>query len=139
MKRFLFLCFALLFLVPASAATLTVTVHHIEKKGGLLHVALYNEGIWDDENADPLMDRIVPAVAPETSVTFEHVAPGTYGVKTYQDVNENDKFDQDMIGIPEERFGFSRDAKPGLGQPFFDRCAIKVEEDKHTSIDIHLQ
>lgn len=110
----------------ACAATLTVRVGNLDPKGGLLHVALYTAAIWDDDKADPLMDRIVPAVAPETTVTFTNVIPGVYGVKSYQDVNRNDKFDQGVFGIPLERYGFSRDARPRLSQPAFSRVQFTI-------------
>lgn len=120
------------------AASLTVRVGNIDPKGGLLHVALYNAAIWDDDNADPLMDRIVPAVAPETVVTFTKVPPGVYGVKSYQDVNRNDKFDQGLFGIPLERYGFSRDAHPRLSQPAFSRTQFTIPA-SGASIVLHLQ
>lgn len=135
-----FRCLPLFALValPAVAASLTVTVANIDRKGGELHVALYNEALWPDDNADPLTDRIVPAVAPETTVTFEDVAPGVYGVKTYQDVNKNGKFDQGVFGIPLERYGFSRDAAPGLSAPFFSRVSFTVKPGEN-AIRIHLR
>lgn len=122
----------------ACAATLTVRVGNIDPKGGLLHVALYTAAIWDDDKADPLMDRIVPAVAPETTVTFTNVPPGVYGVKSYQDVNRNDKFDQGLFGIPLERYGFSRDARPRLSQPAFSRTQFSIPA-SGASIMLHLQ
>jgi len=48
------------------------------------------------------------AVPPETAVTFKGLAPGVYGVKTYQDTNRNGKFDQNWLGWPLERYGFSK-------------------------------
>lgn len=135
------ICFFLaLFLAvaPASAASLAVTVAGIDKKGGDLHVALYNEALWPDDDAKPLADIVVPAVPPKTTVTFKDVVPGVYGVKTYQDVNRNGEFDQGVLGIPLERYGFSRDAKPGLSAPWFDRVSFPVKAGEN-AIVIHLQ
>lgn len=132
------LLFSVMLACAASAATLTVRVGNIDPKGGLLHVALYTAAIWDDDKADPLMDRIVPAVAPETTVTFTNVPPGVYGVKSYQDVNRNDKFDQGLFGIPLERYGFSRDARPRLSQPDFSRTQFSIPGNG-ASIVLHLQ
>jgi uncharacterized protein (DUF2141 family) len=128
----------LLALVPASAASLTVTVKNIDGKGGLLHVALYNEALWPHDDAKPLADIIVPAVPPETTVIFKDAAPGVYGVKTYQDANKNDEFDQGLFGIPLERYGFSRDARPFLSEPSFARTKFEVR-DGDNAIVIRLQ
>ncbi len=127
-----------LVLAPACAASLTVTVAGIDKKGGDLHVALYNEALWPDDDAKPLADIVVPAMAPQTAVTFKDVAPGVYGVKTYLDANRNGEFDQGAFGLPLERYGFSRDAKPGLSAPWFERVSFPVKAGEN-AIVIHLQ
>lgn len=122
----------------AESATLTVRVLNIDPRGGLLHVALYDEARWPVNKGDPLTDRIVPARAPETVVVFQNVPPGVYGVKTYQDVNRNDQFDQGLFGIPLERYGFSRDARPRLSEPGFSRTKFPLPAGP-TTITIHLQ
>jgi uncharacterized protein (DUF2141 family) len=131
------LAFFLLF-VPAAAASLSVRVANIGAQGGDLHVALYNEALWPDNDAKPLADIIVPAIAPETTVIFKDVTPGVYGVKTYQDANRNDKFDQNFLGLPLERYGFSRDARPRLAEPSFSRAKFAVSAGAN-AIVIHLQ
>jgi uncharacterized protein (DUF2141 family) len=116
--------------LPAQAATLTVRVENIDKKGGLLHVALYTEDLWYFDDATPVVDTIVPAVPPVTTVVMKDVKPGVYGIKSYQDANRNDKFDQNFLGLPLERFGFS--------EPGFDRTKFTVK-DGDNEITIHLQ
>lgn len=133
-----FLWAFLLTSMPVWAATLTVHVENIDKKGGLLHVALYTQALWPDDDAAPVIDKIVPAVTPATTVVMKDVAPGVYGVKTYQDANKNDKFDQGLFGIPLERYGFSRDARPHLSAPGFDRAKFTVTPGEN-AITIHLQ
>lgn len=131
---------ALIALLPlaASSATLTVKVENIDKKGGELHVALYDEVSWPNDDAKPVADMIVPAVPLETAVTFKGIAPGVYGVKTYQDANRNHKFDQNWLGWPLERYGFSRDARPVLSAPGFGKTKFTLS-DGENAIVIHLQ
>jgi uncharacterized protein (DUF2141 family) len=137
-KTLLFFWAALLFVAGCRAANLTVEVGNIDPKGGELHVALYTQETWPDDAATPVADRIVPAVAPVTTVSFEGLKPGVYGVKSYQDVNRNDKFDQNWFGLPLERYGFSRDAKPILTEPGFSRTKFTLPEGD-LKIVIHLQ
>ena len=131
---------ALLALWPlaASAATLTVTVENIGKKGGVLRLSLYDEALWSNDESQPIASANVPAVSPETTVTFKDLAPGVYGVKTYQDANRNGKFDQNWLGWPLERYGFSNDARPRLSEPSFDRTKFTLS-DGENAIVIHLQ
>jgi uncharacterized protein (DUF2141 family) len=131
---------ALLALWPlaASAATLTVTVENIGKKGGVLRLSLYDEALWPNDESQPIASANVPALSPETIVTFKDLAPGVYGVKTYQDANRNGKFDQNWLGWPLERYGFSRDARPFLSAPGFERTKFTLA-DGENAIVIHLQ
>ena len=125
-------------LLPVQAATLTVHVGNINPKGGILHVALYTEKQWPDNDAKPIVDMIVPAIAPLTTVVMKNVTPGVYGIKSFQDVNKNGEFDQDIFGLPMERYGFSRDAQPFLSAPAFDRTKFTITEGA-SDITFHLQ
>ncbi len=130
---------AILFtLLPVQAATLTVHVGNVDPKGGILHVALYTERQWPDNDAQPISDMIVPAAAPMTTVVMKDIVPGVYGIKSFQDVNRNGEFDQDFIGLPMERYGFSRDARPFLSAPAFSRTKFAVP-DGTSEITFHLQ
>ena len=131
---------ALLALLPlaASAATLTVRVENIGNKGGVLRLSLYDEASWSNDNSEPIASADVPAVPPEITVVFKDIAPGVYGVKTYQDANRNGKFDQNWLGWPLERYGFSRDAHPRLSEPGFGRTKFTLS-DGENAIVIHLQ
>ena len=115
--------------LAASAATLTVKVENISNKGGVLRLSLYDEASWPNDAS---------AVTPETVVTLSNLKPGVYGVKTYQDANSNGKFDQNWLGWPLERFGFSRDARPFLSAPGFSRAEFTLS-DGENAIVIHLQ
>lgn len=122
----------------ASGADLTITVAGIDKKGGTLRLALFDRAHWKDNDGEPVASADVPATMPETKITLKDIKPGEYGVKTYLDANNNDKFDQNLIGLPLERYGFSRDARPLLSEPGFDRTKFTLK-DGANAIVIHLQ
>jgi len=122
----------------AFAATLTIRVQNVDKKGGVLHVALYDEVSWPNDDAKPIADIAATAVPPETTVVLRDIRPGVYGLKSYQDANRNGKFDQNWFGWPLERYGFSNNAKPVLSEPGFERTKFTVV-DGASEIVIHLQ
>jgi uncharacterized protein (DUF2141 family) len=122
----------------AAAANLTVHVTAIDKKGGILRVSLYDQTGWSKDEDTPIASANVPAAMPETTVVLRDLKPGVYGVKLFQDFNGNGKFDQNFLGIPLERYGFSRDARPFLSQPAFDRAKFTVGEGD-SEITIKLQ
>lgn len=128
----------LLAAAPTAAATLTVKVENVDKKGGILRLSLYDQATWSNDKAEPVASADVEATAPETVVTLRNLAPGVYGVKTYQDANRNGKFDQNWIGLPLERYGFSNDARPVLSEPGFDKTKFTLTDGDNTIV-IHLQ
>lgn len=122
----------------ALAATLTVHVTDIDKKGGILRLSLYDQSGWSKNEDTPIASANVPAELPETVVTLTDIKPGVYGIKLFQDANNNGRFDQNFLGMPLERYGFSRDARPFLSQPGFRRTEFTVT-DGSNEITIHLQ
>jgi uncharacterized protein (DUF2141 family) len=125
-------CAALL--APAVARTtnavLTVKVDHIAPRGGNLRLAIYDEKSFGDDDAAPVIDRVVSATPSVQTVVFPGVSPGTYAVKMFQDVNRNEKFDLNWLGLPSERYGFSNNAKPDwirLSPPDFEAAKVTLK------------
>jgi uncharacterized protein (DUF2141 family) len=138
MVRVLATILVILLAPQAAAATLTVHVDAIDKKGGTLRVSLYDAASWSKDEDTPIASANVPAVMPRTTVTLKDIKPGVYGIKLFQDFNNNGRFDQNFLGLPLERFGFSRDARPRLSQPSFDRTKFTIGESDN-EITIKLQ
>jgi uncharacterized protein (DUF2141 family) len=59
-------------------------------------------------------------------VRIADVPAGRWAVVAYQDENSNDELDRNFVGIPQENYGFSRDARSKFGPPSFDDAAIEV-------------
>ena len=78
---------------------------------------------------DCLYSGSAPAQANDTVVTIQNVPKGTWAVLAYQDENQNDKLDRNLIGIPRENYGFSRDARGKFGPPDFSDAAIEVRDE----------
>lgn len=59
---------------------------------------------------------------------FEGVVPGTYAVATMHDEDDDLKMNTNLVGIPKEGFGASKDAPPGLmGPPSYEDAAFTYE------------
>ena len=130
--------------VPAIAAdrspeTATLTIHVCNvAPEGTVRLGLYTEMTYPDDKAKPVASADVPARAEETIVELHDIPPGAYAIKTYQDLNNNGKMDRTWIGLPEEPYGFSRDAQPFMTKPGFD--SVKFEAGPGRSdLVIHLQ
>lgn len=110
----------------ASAATIEVKVSSVVGGRGKVNVA-----VCDKERflKDCLYSGSAPAQANDTVVTIQNVPKGTWAVLAYQDENQNDKLDRNLIGIPSENYGFSRDARGKFGPPDFNDAAIDVRDE----------
>lgn len=51
---------------------------------------------------------------------------GRYAVAVYHDLNSNGKLDKNVLGIPKEPYGFSKDFRPKFSPPDFEDCAITL-------------
>jgi len=122
----------------AAAATLVVKVEKVSPRGGDIRVGLYNAQNYAVANADPVTDAVVPAKPGETVVTLSNLRPGIYAVKMFQDFNRNGRFDMNWLGLPEEKYGFSNDARPALTEPPFDATKFELKPSV-TTIIVHLQ
>lgn len=126
-------------LVPGmlSAATLNVEITGLASDKGDVHVALY-----DNPDAFPDSDGMrtetqVGVTGRKATVTFNDLAPGVYAIAVYHDENGNHDFDQGLLGIPLEDYGFSNDAKVFFGPPSFAEAAFQVTEPfTRTRIDL---
>jgi uncharacterized protein (DUF2141 family) len=71
---------------------------------------------------------MVPAALGATELVFRDVQPGRYAVQMFHDENDDGRLNENILGIPTEGIGFSRDA-PVLGTPKFADAAIDVPKD----------
>ena len=122
------LCAALscLLALPALAATVEVHVTGVAAGKGKVNVAVCDQARFLKQCA---YSGSAPAREGDNTIAIRGVPPGSWAVLAYQDENENDELDRNLIGIPRENYGFSRDARGKFGPPSFEDAAIAVRED----------
>jgi len=106
-------------------ADLTVVVSGVRSNRGKVHFALY----------DSKETFTKKAVCGGTSSIAENraewrvgeLSAGEYAVAIYHDENEDGKFNMNFLGIPTEDYGFSNDARAGLGPPAWKKVVFQVE------------
>ncbi len=118
--------------------TLEVQLVGVKPLTGQLYVALHSE-----PGAFPKVDKAARKVAakavsdPQT-VTLEKVPYGTWAVSVWHDVNDNQKLETGLFGIPKEPMGVSNDAKGRFGPPKFDDAKFELKEAAKKLV-IHLE
>jgi uncharacterized protein (DUF2141 family) len=122
------LCAALscLLAMPAVAATVEVHVTGVAAGKGKVNVAVCDQARFLKQC---VYSGSAPAREGDNTIAVRGVPAGSWAVLAYQDENENDELDRNLIGIPRENYGFSRDARGKFGPPSFEDAAIAVRED----------
>ncbi|MGX4640757.1 DUF2141 domain-containing protein [Massilia sp. SYSU DXS3249] len=113
----------LLPVLTASAGNIEVRVSGITAAKGKVNVAVCDKERFLKQCAH---SASAPARAGETTVVVKDVPPGTWAVLAYQDENDNGELDRNLVGIPKEPYGFSRDARSKFGPPRFEDALIEL-------------
>jgi len=119
---------AFLWASTSSAADLSVIITGLRSEQGTVHVALYDRAEKFPEHEGIFQEAIIPIANGRANALFRDLKPGTYAIATYHDENNNDEFDQGILGIPLEDYGFSNGATAFLGPPAFSEAMIEIPE-----------
>lgn len=114
------------FSATASAATVEVHVTAVAGGKGSVKVAVCDRERFLKQCA---YSASAPARDGENVILVPNVPKGTWAVLVYQDENGNGQLDRNLLGIPKENYGFSRDAASKFGPPGFDDAAIEVGDE----------
>ncbi|MBA6379444.1 MULTISPECIES: DUF2141 domain-containing protein [unclassified Colwellia] len=118
----------------AVAADLTVNISDIEQGKGHLLIALYaSEEDYKIDKAS-FYAKVKAKNGKEIAI-FENVPDGDYAIKMYQDENDNNKMDFNMMGIPKEGYGFSNNVGM-FGAPKYKEAKFMVKENTAITIDL---
>lgn len=116
---------------PANAnetgATLTLELTGLETRG-TVRVVLFDEADAFDKGGKPVAGESVTVDEATETVMFEGLAPGTYGVKLFHDVNDNGEMDTNPFGMPTEPFAFSNNARGNFGPAKWKQAAFELTD-----------
>ena len=121
---------------PTTTHNFTIEVTNIKTVKGHVYFALYNNP-KNFPKGERFYKRVKVKVG-KSSVryTFKGLANGDYAVAVYHDKNDDNKCNLNLIGVPTEGYGFSRNFRPILSVPKFNDCKINLNTDKTTSIKL---
>lgn len=114
--------------------TVELTIKGIEKVQGSVLVAVYNSE--ESFMKKLIASKKVKVEGKEVTLVFEAISPGDYAITTFHDENENNKLDTNSLGIPNELYGFSNDARGSFGPPSFEKAKVKVDGSKKLVINL---
>lgn len=140
------LAVAVFWLMPTMAsadlARLGTTDLHIHVSGidtdkGVVQYGLYDSAQHFPSYKGRVAKGEVQAARDGVVIVIKGLKPGYYAVAAFHDENLNDSFDQGILGIPLENYGFSNDASGFFSAPAFKAARFKVSG-RQTNISIKL-
>lgn len=112
----------------ADAPSIVVEIGGLRSSRGVVRGALFrSRDGWTEEGRE-IATCEARIHAGRASCVIAGVAPGRYAFAFLHDEDGDGELDRDWIGIPQEGFGFSNDAAPGLGPPSFESARFAHEE-----------
>lgn len=125
-----------LFFVTASlyATNVTVTFTHLRKPTGSIIIGVYDSPKFFPKDEGQVMKISVPVKSKTVTTTLD-LPPGEYALAICHDEDGNGTCNQNILGIPREGFGFSRNFRPKLKAPKFENIKFVVgKKDMHLEI-----
>jgi uncharacterized protein (DUF2141 family) len=110
-------------------APITIEVGHVRNAKGRVHVALCPHAKFLAETCP--YEGSAPATPGITTITIS-APPGDYAAQAFHDENSNRQVDKNLLGIPREGVGFSRNARIRFGPPKWSDAVITHEGQAHT-------
>ncbi|MDX1667340.1 MAG: DUF2141 domain-containing protein [Saprospiraceae bacterium] len=105
---------------PEYAGTLQVEVRNVDAGKGILRLALYRESGFLKENGSVASRMIRVTEGGRLLVEVPSLTYGPYALAAFHDLNENDKLDTNIFGIPVEPYAFSKNTDIKWRNPRFD-------------------
>ena len=112
----------------ADAAVIKVRVTGITDLQGTIRATLDgSDDMFKNKVTSPLTSEIA-VTASEHELVFTDVPPGIYAIKVIHDENNDQKLNQNILGIPSEKYGISNNIKGKFGLPDFKDASFQVTE-----------
>jgi uncharacterized protein (DUF2141 family) len=112
--------------VAPATEKVTVVVSALASTSSVVKLNFYNDPATFLKSGQMAIHLVVRPDGKSTLTIPVDLAPGEWAVALSQDLNNNDKLDKNLLGIPTEPFAFSNNVKPRLAAPTFQQCKFTV-------------
>ncbi|NGM87507.1 DUF2141 domain-containing protein [Parapusillimonas sp. SGNA-6] len=124
-------CAMALLACSAAAADLTLRVAGLKNAEGKVAIAVFAgpDGFPRDDGKAVRRVRLPIDASSRSALTVMRDLPaGDYAVAVYHDDNESGRLETNIFGLPQKGYGFSRNVRPKMRAPSFDKARFSLPE-----------
>ena len=122
-------------LTTAAPQTVELNVTSTAAKSAPLHVAVFRTA--EDFAADnPVVGLVEPMQDGRKTVTVKLPAAGDYVFAAFHDLNDNGKLDRNLLGVPTEPYGFTKEPPSKWRAPEFGEISTSVGSQERANIQL---
>jgi uncharacterized protein (DUF2141 family) len=119
-------CFTLWSGSALAAGDVRIKVTGISAKVGTIRATLDGSELAFKNDAPNTQTSELEVTSNELELVFHNVPPGVYAVKVIHDENNDKKLNQNLLGIPSEKYGISNNVMGKFGLPTFKEASFNV-------------
>ncbi|HET8753635.1 MAG TPA: DUF2141 domain-containing protein [Salinimicrobium sp.] len=121
-------------IAPEAVTTdISITISNISGDEGKVLIGLYTEDTF--MKSDPVKSALGTIKDGSTTVVFEDVEKGIYGIIALHDANSNGAMDFEANGMPKEAYGVSNNPF-SFGPPQWEDAKFEVNGEENLALEI---
>ena len=122
-----------------SQSKVVAKITNLRNDDGVCRVCLFRDAATF-AGVEQFRNCVVVGVRDKSALAvFADVEPGAYAVFVFHDVNNNNKMDKNILGVPKEGYGASNNKLPFASAPHFEDNKFIVSNNNVISLNIHLR
>jgi uncharacterized protein (DUF2141 family) len=137
----IFTCFSLLIFLGHAygQGKIVVSITNLVNSKGACKTCLYDKASAFAGNGSAIKCVDVPIKNKTASIAFDAVPKGIYAIAVFHDENGNNKMDKNILGIPKEGYGASKNKLPFASAPLFKDNQFELKEEQTIHLEIRLR
>lgn len=108
-----------------------LSLKNIDPRRGSIRVAIYDNRTDFENQQKPVHGMVIKDLTERhAEVELPIMAFGTYAIAVYQDKNNNDRLDTNLLGIPKEPYAFSNNPVAKWSPATFEESKFNLRKGK---------
>lgn len=135
-KPLLFITLIVASLFTFSQEKITLTITNIRNSHGTIKWVIHKDASHFTTKSGYVDAGSKPARTGSIKISIDDIPDGNYAISIFHDENNNSNLDTNLVGLPKEGFGFSRNPKIYFGPPKYKECVFTKKGNNSQSIKV---